>query len=97
MTLRITEGEGGCTFYVRVVPRGRRDKIAGIHGDALKVRLTAPPVKGRANRALRKFLADRLGVMHSDVEILSGHASRQKRVHVRGIAASAIEALLDPQ
>jgi len=97
VTLRITEGESGCTFYVRVVPRGRHDRIAGVHGDALKIRLTAPPVKGRANRALRKFLADCLGVSRSDVEILSGHASRQKRVHVRGVAASAIQSLLDAE
>jgi len=94
VTLRIIEGEGGCTFYVRVVPRGRRDKIVGVHGDALKIRLTAPPVKGKANRALRKFLADCLGVSRSDVEILSGHTSRQKRVRVHGVAANAIHALL---
>jgi len=94
MTLPVTEGEKGCTFQVRVLPRSRRDEVVGLHGDALKIRLTAPPVRGKANRALREFLAGRLGVSPSAVEILSGHTSRQKRVRVRGVSAGAIRALL---
>jgi len=66
----------------------------GLHGDALKIRLMAPPVEGKANRALQEFLAGRLGVSRSAVEILSGHASRQKRVRVSGVSAAAIRALL---
>ena len=79
---------------MRVLPRSRRDEVAGAHGDALKVRLTAPPVRGKANRALREFLADQLGVSTSDVEILTGHTSRQKRVRVMGVSADAVHALL---
>ena len=95
MTLQVVEGKDECTFRVRVVPRSRRNEIVGLHGDALKLRLAALPERGKANQALSKFLAGRLGVSSSEVEILSGHASRQKRVRVRGISASAIRALLD--
>jgi len=94
VTLQVTEGKEGCTFQVRVLPRSRQDAIVGLHGDALKVRLAAPPEKGKANRALQKFLAGRLNVSPSAVEILTGHASRQKRVCVRGVSADAVRALL---
>lgn len=93
MTLQITENEGGCTFRVRVLPRSRRDEVVGLHGDALKIRLTAPPERGKANRALQEFLAEQLGVSPSAVEIISGHTSRQKRVRVAGVSADAIRAL----
>ncbi len=92
--MQVSEGKGGCIFRVRVLPRSRRDEVTGLHGDALKIRLTAPPVRGKANRALREFLADKLGVSTSDVEILTGHTSRQKRVRVMGVSADAVYALL---
>ncbi len=94
MTLLVTEGKEGCTFQVRAVPRSRRDEVVGLYGDALKIRLTAPPERGKANQALQEFLAGRLGVSLSDVEIISGHTSRRKRVRVRGVSADAIRALL---
>ncbi len=97
MTLPVVEKDGGCTFRVRVLPRSKRDKVAGLHGDALKVRLTAPPVRGKANQSLRKFLARRLGVSPSAVEILTGHTSRQKRVRVEGVSAAAVRALLSTE
>lgn len=93
--LKVAEGAEGCIFAVHVQPRGRRNEIVGLYGDALKVRLAAPPVEGRANRELLKFLAKRLGVSSSAVEILSGHASRRKRVRVRGVSAEAIRALVN--
>lgn len=95
MALRINEGRGGCAFYVRVVPRSRRDEVVGLHGDALKIRLISPPVRGKANRALRAFLGKCLGVPASAVEVLSGHTSRQKRVRVYGVSATAVRALLE--
>jgi len=95
MALSVTRGKEGCTFWVHVMPRGRRDEIVGLYSDALKIRLTAPPVRGRANQALREFLAGRLGVSPSAVEILSGHTSRHKRVRVKSVSADAVRALLD--
>jgi len=76
--LKITEVEGGVTFAVRVVPRASRNEIVGVQGDALKVRLTAPSVEGKANEALVAFLAQRLGVRKSQVEIVAGGTSPQE-------------------
>ncbi len=95
MTLQITEKEGGCIFRVRVAPGGRKDAIVGKHGDAIKIRLQAPPVEGKANRALCEFLAQQLSVSRQDVEVISGQASRWKRVCVENVSADAIRALLN--
>ena len=88
---RIAEVEGGMTFAVRVVPRASRNEIAGVHGDALKVRLTAPPVEGKANEALIAFLAKRLGVRKSQVEIMAGATSRRKMIRVIDLSAQEVE------
>ena len=88
--LKITEVEGGVTFAVRVVPRASKNQIVGVHGDALKVRLTAPPVEGRANEALIAFLAKRLGVRKRQVEIVTGAASRRKMIRVSGLLAHEV-------
>ena len=89
--LKITEAGGGVTFAVRVVPRASRNEIVGVHGDALKVRLTAPPVEGRANEALVAFLAKRLGVRKSQVEIVAGATSRRKMIRVSGVLTQEVE------
>ena len=88
--LKITEAGGGVTFAVRVVPRASKNEIVGVHGDALKVRLTAPPVEGRANEALIAFLARRLGVRKSQVEIVAGATSRRKMIRVIGLLAQEV-------
>ncbi len=89
--LKITGAGGGVTFAVRVVPRASRNEIVGVHGDALKVRLTAPPVEGRANEALVAFLAKRLGVRKSQVEIVAGATSRRKMIRVSGVLTQEVE------
>ena len=89
--LKITAAEGGVIFAVRVVPRASRKEIVGVHGDALKVRLTAPPVEGRANEALIAFLAQRLGVRKSQVEIVAGATSRRKMISVIGLSSQDVE------
>jgi uncharacterized protein len=94
VTLQIKEGKDSCTLLVRVQPRSSRDQVTGTHGDALKIRLTAPPVEGKANQALKKFLAKQLDTSPANIEILTGHTSRQKRVRVAGVSADAIRALL---
>ncbi len=70
----------GIAFKVYVQPRSSKNMIVGTHGDALKVKLTAPPVGGAANRMCVQFLAKILGVPKSDLEILSGQSSRTKRL-----------------
>lgn len=73
------------TFEVRVAPRASRDRVIGVHDGVLKVALTAPPVDGAANEALKKLLAKKLGVSKSDVQILRGERARAKLISVRGI------------
>lgn len=78
------------SFDVRVQPRASRSEVVGPYGSALKVRLQAPPVGGRANEALIVLLAERLGVPRSEVEIVSGWTGRTKRVAVRGVSAEKL-------
>jgi uncharacterized protein (TIGR00251 family) len=70
----------GLVIKVFVQPRSSRNSIVGPHGDALKIKLTAPPVAGEANRLCIKFLAKSLGLPKTAVEIISGHSSRTKNV-----------------
>ncbi|MBI3982374.1 MAG: YggU family protein [Gemmatimonadetes bacterium] len=69
-------------FHVQ--PNASRTEVAGRHGDAIKIRIAAPPVDGAANVELIRFLADRLDVSRSAIEIVSGAAGRRKRVRVTG-------------
>ena len=64
-------------------PKASRDEFAGLHGDRLKIRLTAPPVEGKANAHLMAFLAAAFGVAKSQVSMESGELNRQKRVRIR--------------
>lgn len=82
------EEAGALTFSVRVVPRASKSGLAGEHGGALKVRVAAPPVEGAANEELTRLLAKTFGVAARDVEVVSGQASKTKRVRVRGAKAS---------
>ncbi|HEU5041725.1 MAG TPA: DUF167 domain-containing protein, partial [Gemmatimonadales bacterium] len=82
---------------LRVQPRASRSEVAGTHGDAIRVRLTAPPVDGAANEALVRFLAERLGVSRAAVRVVSGETSRSKVVEVDGVDPGAARArLLSP-
>ena len=73
---------------VRVIPRARRDEIAGERGGALLVRVTAPPEGGRANKAVCRLIARALGIAPTRVTILRGAASREKLVRVEGAGAA---------
>jgi len=78
----------GVRLTIHVQPRASRTELAGLHGDALRVRLAAPPVEGAANEALVRFLAELLRVPRSGVAIASGHSGRRKVVTVLGITAA---------
>ena len=91
--LRVEERAGGVRFAVRVQPRASRSGVEGVHGEALKVRLTAPPVDGAANEALLALLADALAVRPRAVRIVSGAASRTKLIEVDGVAAERVRRL----
>jgi len=90
----IREQGGAVTFAVRVLPRAGRSETAGVQGDALKVKLTAPAVEGAANAALIAFLADCLSVRKSAVSIVRGDKNRSKVVRVEGVTRERVEAAL---
>ena len=69
-------------LHIRVQPGSNTDEIAGPHGDQLKIRLRAPPVDGKANNALIRFVADQCRVARRDVEIVAGASGRDKRVRI---------------
>jgi uncharacterized protein len=91
--IAIRESDGLLSFMVRVQPRANRNQIDGEWQGALRVRLVVPPVEGRANEALRRFLATHLNVPVSAVKIASGERSRLKRVEVRGVRAEQLFAM----
>ncbi len=72
------------TLTLHIQPGAKRSEIAGLHGEALKIRLAAPPVEGRANEALLKFVAELFGVPARQVELKQGAQSRHKVVAVTG-------------
>src|SRR5437667_12375198 len=84
----------GAILHVRVTPRAARTAIPGVRGQALSVRLTAPPVEGAANRELVTLLARALAVRPTAVAIAAGAGSRDKRVRVEGLDPEAVRARL---
>jgi uncharacterized protein (TIGR00251 family) len=90
----VTERRDGVRFTVRVTPRASRTEIAGSQEGVLRVRLCAPPVEGKANKALVALLAGALGVSKRDIEIVGGHSGRQKVVQVEGISQQEASARL---
>jgi uncharacterized protein (TIGR00251 family) len=88
--LQIQEGRDGVVFTAKIVPGSSRTAVAGMLGGMVKVKVAAPPEKGKANQALVTFLADCLGVKKNDVTILSGQTQPVKQVQVAGIAAQTL-------
>jgi uncharacterized protein len=88
------EKDGAVIFTVRVAPRAAKSEIVGEHDGVLKVRLAAPPVDGAANEELIKLLAKECGVAKSNVEILSGLASRTKTIAIAHVSPEKITSIL---
>jgi len=84
----------GVFIKLRLQPRASKNAISGIHADALKVKLTAPPVEGEANKSLIAFLSKALGIKKSALKITSGERSRDKRVLVAGFTLEDVEKIL---
>lgn len=80
--MQLTETTNGIRFKVVVQPKSSRNLIVGLHGDALKIKLKAPPVDGAANKMLVQYMAKTLKIPKSAVEIVAGHTSRTKQVLV---------------
>lgn len=85
---------GGVRLTVQVQPRASRTEVVGLHGDALRIRLSAPPVDGAANDALVRYLAERLGLSRSAVTVVSGLSTRRKVVVLEGVTPEEARQLL---
>ena len=79
----VTQQKDGYVLTLHIQPNAKKSEIIGIHGDALKVRLQAPPVDGKANEALCVFFAEIFAVKRQSVVLLSGESSRQKRILIK--------------
>ena len=97
MTWLRNAGEG-VVLSLHIQPGARKTEVVGLHGTALKIRLAAPPVDGKANEALIEFLAGKLGVARQRVALIGGASSRAKRIRVDDVAATFVcERLLPAQ
>jgi len=88
--LDIKEDSGGVSIKIRVQPRAAKNQVSGVMDGALKVRLTAPPVDGAANKACCAFIAELLGVAKGQVAICNGHTGRNKTVRVEGLTSRQV-------
>jgi uncharacterized protein (TIGR00251 family) len=91
-SIAVTDHAEGCVVPVRAQPGARRAGVQGEQAGALKVSVTAPPEDGRANKALIEELRKALGVKRSQVELLGGQMSRDKRFLIRGLTRAELEA-----
>ena len=85
--------DGRITLTLHIQPGAKKTEVAGLHGEALKIRLAAPPVDGKANEALLRFVAETLGLPKSAVSLKSGQTSRRKVLEISGATATAIARL----
>lgn len=84
----------GTILELKVQPRSSRNQIVGLHDNALKIKLTSPPVDGAANRTCRDFLAKTFGVAKTSIELMSGETSRHKVVLLRGLSCEQAQTVL---
>ena len=92
--VKVHQTERGVVLPVLVSPGASRDELRGEHDGRLKVCVSAPPDKGKANIALCRLLAQRLGVSRARVSVISGHASRRKEVLVERVGPNALEGII---
>jgi len=86
----IKEYKNGVIIKVRVIPRSAKSALVGERGDSLVIKLTSPPVEGRANRELVKFLGKRLRIAPTSITLLTGESSREKTLLLSGLDADAV-------
>jgi len=91
--INIKEVEDGIVVSVKVQPNASKDRVVGVHADQLKIAVTVAPEKGKANKAVIKVLSRSLDVKSSDIEILSGETSRDKKVFIRNITKDSFSIL----
>ncbi|MGR3319584.1 MAG: DUF167 domain-containing protein [Candidatus Anammoxibacter sp.] len=84
--VKVTETDSGILLLLKVQPNAKKNSIVGKHGDRLKISVTAPPDKGKANKAVIKLIATELKVKTSQVSVVSGQTSRDKKVQILGVS-----------
>ncbi len=89
--------KGDAQIRVRLQPLGKGDELLGMEGGVLRARVSAPPVDGKANRALCKLIAKQAGVAPSRVSVVRGERSRDKVVRVEGLESKALEKVLEAE
>lgn len=89
MTAPIAAIDGGVRLTLHVRPRAGTTEVQGLHGDAIKLRIAAPPIDGAANDEVIRFVAETLGVPRRDVTLTAGRSSRRKVVEVHGTTVAA--------
>jgi hypothetical protein len=94
--LREQVDSASVSLSVHVQPKASRTRIAGLHGEALKLCITSPPVDGKANGAVIQFFAKLFKIPKAAVTIASGEASRDKRIILAGVSLARAEAVLQP-
>lgn len=94
MMLDITETDGGVCFCVKIVPGSSRTSIEGLLGGMLKIKVAAPPEKGKANKELTAFLAKKLNVRKNDIEITAGHTNPVKTLKINNVRAGDVIAVI---
>ncbi len=85
----------GVRLEVYLQPKASRSEIVGLYGEALKIKVKAPPVEGKANKALLLFLADLLGLPRRRLEIISGLTSRRKSIYISQANLDAVQKALE--
>lgn len=90
--IKFTKKGNSVVFDVRVIPRASKSEIVGEHDEALKVKLSSPPVDGAANKELVKLLSKAFGVAKREVTIVRGHTSKRKTVEVFNVNTKTIDA-----
>ena len=90
LSLIISEKADGCLLKCWIQPRSSRNAVVGVHGDAVKIALSAPPLDGKANKGLFKFLSKYFKLSKSNIQLVSGESSRNKIIHISGLNKETI-------
>ena len=87
--------DSGTVLALHIQPGAKRSAVCGMYGDAVKIAVKAPPVDGKANSALREFLAEKLGVPNGAVQLITGATGRDKRLHIAGKSPEEVRIALE--
>lgn len=93
MMIQIKETEEGVIFSVLIQPRSSKNEIVGLQDDFIKIKVTSPPIDGRANKQFLNILGEKLKINKSMIEIIGGSKSRRKTIKIKHITKKEIESL----